>query len=196
VRKEIEKLLYELNVPRETFFKLEEYVSLLVKWNKTINLISKNDIQDIWTKHIMICAEIIRYIKDKNITLVDLGSGSGLPGIILSILGVRKTILIESNTKKAAFLLQATRISNFSVEIINDRIQRQQIQCDIVTSRALASINTLLEYRKYVKFKKFMLLIKGLNPHLEIPTTSKFSFQVFPSKYNSSSNIVIISPSI
>lgn len=187
-----QKLLQDLNVSRETISKLEEYVHLLIKWNQTINLVSKNDIDDIWSKHIILCAELIKYIDDKLVTLVDLGSGSGLPGIVLSILGLQNVTLIESNSKKSAFLLQASKISNFPVRIINDRIEKQKIQCDIITSRAFASTKQLLECTKYVKFKKFMLLLKGPEVASEIPHTKDFSFQIEQSRYNSLSNIVLV----
>jgi len=187
-----QKLSQDLNVSRETILKLEEYVELLIKWNQKINLISKNDIPDIWNKHIILCAEVIKYIDNKDIKLVDLGSGGGFPGIILSILGMPNVTLIESNSKKTAFLLQASKISNFSVRIINDRIEKQQIECDIITSRAFASINQLLECTKYVRFKKFMLLLKGPEVAKEIPNTKDFSFQIKQSRYNPLSNIVLV----
>jgi len=187
-----QKLSQDLNVSRETILKLEEYVELLIKWNQKINLISKNDIPDIWNKHIILCAEVIKYIDNKDIKLVDLGSRGGFPGIILSILGMPNVTLIESNSKKTAFLLQASKISNFSVRIINDRIEKQQIECDIITSRAFASINQLLECTKYVRFKKFMLLLKGPEVAKEIPNTKDFSFQIKQSRYNPLSNIVLV----
>lgn len=187
-----QKLSQDLNVSRETISKLEKYVGLLTKWNQKINLVSKNDISDIWSKHIILCAELIKYIDDKFITLVDLGSGSGLPGIILSILGVQNVILVESNSRKAAFLLQASKISNFPVRIINDRIEEQKIECDIITSRAFASIAHILEYERCVKFTKFMLLLKGPEVASEIPSTRDFNFQIEQSSYNPLSNIVLV----
>jgi len=63
-----QKLSQDLNVSRETILKLEEYVELLIKWNQKINLISKNDIPDIWNKHIILCAEVIKYIDNKDIS--------------------------------------------------------------------------------------------------------------------------------
>jgi len=187
-----QKLSQDLNVSRETISKLEEYIALLIKWNEKINLISKNDISDIWNKHIILCAELIKYINNQDVILVDLGSGAGFPGIILSILGMQNVTLIESNSKKTAFLLQASKISNFPVRIINDRIEKQQIECDIITSRAFASINQLLECAKYVRFKKFMLLLKGPEVANEIPNAKDFSFQIEQSRYNPLSRIVLV----
>jgi 16S rRNA (guanine527-N7)-methyltransferase len=193
----IQKLLEDLNVPRETFSKLEEYVFLLEKWNKSINLVSAGDIENIWQKHILICAELMDYISDPDIKVIDLGSGSGLPGMVLSIMGVRQVVLIESNAKKASFLLQASKISDNIVQVISDRIENQQLDCDIIVSRALASTEKLLSFTRHVDFKDAMLLIKGPEVEKEIPLEKspflhKFSFNISASKYNKSSNIVVV----
>ncbi len=193
----IQKLLEDLNVPRETFLKLEEYVFLLEKWNKSINLVSAGDIENIWQKHILICAELMDYISDPDIKVIDLGSGSGLPGMVLSIMGVRQVVLIESNAKKASFLLQASKISDNIVQVISDRIENQQLDCDIIVSRALASTEKLLSFTRHVDFKDAMLLIKGPEVEKEIPLEKnpflhKFSFNISASKYNKSSNIVVV----
>jgi 16S rRNA (guanine527-N7)-methyltransferase len=199
---QIQKLLEELKVSRETFLKLEEYVVLLKKWNKSINLVSANDVDNIWEKHILICAELIKYISDLDIKVIDLGSGSGLPGIVLSIMGVKQIVLIEANTKKASFLLQASKISDNFVEVINDRIENQQLNCDIIVARALASMEKLLDFTKYINFTDSMLLIKGLEPEKEmyskeicpqkISFLNKFSFDISTSQYNKNSSIVIV----
>jgi 16S rRNA (guanine527-N7)-methyltransferase len=193
----LEEKLYEyfskeLNVSRETFIKLQEYVNLLIKWNNSINLISNNDIEDIWTKHILISAELIKYIPNRDIKIVDLGSGSGVPGIILSIMGVKEVVLIEANAKKASFLLQAAQISNGVVKVVNDRIENQQISCDIITSRALASVEKLLEFTKYVDFTDSMILIKGAKVSEEIKLSKNFKFDILDSNYNQNSSVVLV----
>jgi 16S rRNA (guanine527-N7)-methyltransferase len=194
VEQRLEKIFEELNVPRETFLKLQDYVALLLKWNRAINLVSANDIDSIWEKHILISAELIKYIENKNIKIVDLGSGSGIPGIVLSIMGIQHMVLVESCAKKASFLLQASQISNNKVEIINGRIEDQNISCDIITSRALASVDKLIDFTKYVNFHDSMLLIKGSNVMEEIDSLKmrNFSFNVISSLYIQGSNIVQI----
>jgi 16S rRNA (guanine527-N7)-methyltransferase len=188
----LEKAFEELGVSHATFLKLQEYVALLQKWNKSINLVSNNDIEDIWEKHILISAELIKYIPNKDITLVDLGSGSGIPGIILSIMGIKEVVLIEANAKKASFLLQASQISDFAVRVINQRIEDQKIICDVITSRALASIDKLLDFTKFIEFSKFMLLIKGNNAEQEINFSKNFKFDILNSSYSQSSSIVLV----
>jgi 16S rRNA (guanine527-N7)-methyltransferase len=188
----VEDFLSDLNVPRETFLRLESYVALLLKWNKAINLISANETDLIWQKHIIICAELMQYIENKNVKIVDLGSGGGLPSVVLSIMGINHVVAVESNSKKAAFLLQAAQLSNHKFEVINQRIEKVQLDCDIITSRALASVTQLLEFTQYVNFTHSMLLIKGADVKSEINVSKQFNFAIVDSKYSSQSSIVIV----
>lgn len=184
-----------LNVSRETFLMLDAYVNLILKWNAKMNLTASYDAEQIWIKHILVSAELILFIMDKDIKLIDLGSGAGMPGIVLSIMGVKEVILIESNAKKAAFLLQAAQISKFKIKIINDRIQNHQLNCDIITSRALASVDKLLDFSKYVNFTDRILLIKGSSVKSEISFSKKFIFDILDSRFNQNTSIVSIKKS-
>ena len=110
-------------VPHETFEKLSAYVDLLLKWNSKINLISKNTVDEVWIRHILDSAQIIKYIEDKSYRVLDVGSGAGLPGIILSILGVENITLVDSDQRKCSFLLEAARLLNLKLKVINDRVE-------------------------------------------------------------------------
>ena len=182
----------EFGVSRETFAKLQEYVNLIIKWNKAINLISSNDIEDIWQKHILISAELMLHIPNKDIRIVDLGSGSGIPGMVLSIMGIKEMVLVESNNKKAAFLLQAAQISDFQVRVVNERIEKQQLECDIITSRALASTDKLISFTKYVHFNDSMILIKGVDIEDETNGLDGYELESISSRYSESTTIVKI----
>ena len=181
-----------LNVPRETFDKLQAYVNLIVKWNKSINLISASDLDNIWEKHILLCAELMQYIPNIKAKVVDLGSGGGLPGIVLSIMGLQDITLIEANSKKASFLLQAGQLSDNTVNVVNDRIENLRLCCDIVTSRALASIDKLIAMNKYIAFNDKMILMKGPKIDKELSFHPKLNFAIINSRHNTNSNIVII----
>ncbi len=96
------------NVSRETFLKLEQFINLLLKWNKAINLISKShDMpEDIWNRHILDSAQLAQYIPQDAKTITDFGSGGGFPGLILAILADWQVHLIESDGRKCAFLAE------------------------------------------------------------------------------------------
>ncbi|WP_316354617.1 16S rRNA (guanine(527)-N(7))-methyltransferase RsmG [Candidatus Trichorickettsia mobilis] len=160
--KNIDDLLLGIsNVSRETLTALEDYIQLVSEWNKSINLLSRNTTDELLKRHIVDCLQIMNFIKDRNIHVVDVGSGAGLPGVILSIAGINMVTLVEANSKKAAFLLQAAQISSNKIEIINARIEDINIECDVVTGRALADLNMIFSYVEHLAVKDKYLLLKG-----------------------------------
>lgn len=156
-----------LDVSREIILKLTEYKDLVLKWNKTINLISPYTEDNIWERHILDSLQLIKFIEDKNIHLVDLGSGAGFPGVVLSIAGVKKVTLIESDTRKVAFLLQACSFSSNKIEILNQRVENVCMKCDVVTSRGFAELSHTLQYSKNIQTKKYLFL-KGQSYEQEL----------------------------
>jgi len=134
-----------LGVSRETLARLQAYADLLKTWNQRINLVSAASLADVWQRHILDSGQLIEHIDPSQRVLVDLGSGAGLPGLILGILGVPDVHLIESDQRKAAFLREAARVSNTSVSIHPTRIESvTPFPADIVTARALAPLSDLL----------------------------------------------------
>ncbi len=127
--------------------RLKAYVALLVKWNAKINLVAASTLADVWRRHILDSAQLFPLLPAGTETLIDLGSGAGLPGLILAILGVPKVHLVESDGRKAAFLREAARITSTPIEIHAVRIEAvPPIAADILTARALAPLPALLEY--------------------------------------------------
>jgi 16S rRNA (guanine527-N7)-methyltransferase len=134
------------NVSRETLDRLILYVDLLTAWNGRINLIGRSTVGDVWRRHILDSAQIYPHLPQHTQVLIDLGSGAGLPGLILSILGVPKVHLVESDARKAIFLREAARVTNAAVNIHATRIEVvKPIIADVVTARALAPILELLK---------------------------------------------------
>ena len=96
-----------LRVPRETLDRLQAYLDLLARWQRRINLVGSATLADPWRRHVVDSGQLWRFWPDEARTLVDLGSGAGLPGLILAVLGVPTTHLVESDRRKAAFLREA-----------------------------------------------------------------------------------------
>jgi hypothetical protein len=94
----------QTGVSRETLARLETYVELLTSWNRRINLVGPNTIGDIWRRHILDSAQLFPLIPPAARRLVDFGSGAGLPGLILAIMGVPEVYLVESDQRKIAFM--------------------------------------------------------------------------------------------
>lgn len=163
-----------MNVSRGTEEKLKKYVDLLLKWNKTINLISSNSVDHIWSRHINDAVQLMKYIKELDTQVVDIGAGAGLPGVVLSILGVKKVTLVESDERKCAFLRQVSKVSSGEILILNDRVEKlDNIGCDIITARGFAGVASILELTKKIEVRDRYILLKGKSFEEEIVEARK-----------------------
>ncbi len=137
-----------LNVSRETHERLIAYCHQIEKWNKTINLVSKSSVDQIWQRHLLDSAQIHRFGAPVGLWL-DIGSGGGLPGIVMSILGA-DVILVESDQRKCTFLRETARVLGLDLRVTNDRVETiSPMGAKTLSARALAPLTTLLEYAKY-----------------------------------------------
>lgn len=149
------------DVSRETIGRLETYADLLKQWQRTINLVAPKTLDDVWHRHFADSAQLYRLIPEHARELVDLGSGAGFPGLVLAIIGAERSSssdrsdalrvrLVESDTRKAAFLRDVTRRTGIAVDIMSTRIESitnsaSLASVDVITSRALAPLPRLLE---------------------------------------------------
>lgn len=175
-----------INVPRETLSTLTEFVSLLQKWQKSINLVSANT-QEIWQRHIEDSYQLVRHLPERHSKVIDLGSGGGLPAIVMAITAPQHHYtLIESDRKKAIFLMEASRILGLkNIEVENKRVEQTEVRGDIITSRALADLQHLIELSTpLMKIDAFCLFLKGANWDMEVSNAKKewsFQLEAFPS---------------
>jgi 16S rRNA (guanine527-N7)-methyltransferase len=133
------------DVPRETRERLAAYVALLLHWQRTINLISPRDTEQIWTRHIADSLQLLPLIPPGMDRAIDLGSGAGLPGLVLAIATGLRFDLVEADHRKAAFLREAARVTGASATIHAIRIEAASLApAHLVTARALAPLGTLL----------------------------------------------------
>lgn len=179
------------DVSRETYERLNAYKELLIRWNAKINLVAPSTIQHIWQRHIEDCLQIARLAKPERGVWADLGSGGGLPGIVVAVAVADMPItftLVESDKRKAAFLRTAIRnLALKNVSIINDRIESvSPLNADIVSARALAPLPKLLSYVKpHLAPTGRAWLMKGARWEDEISNAKRiwaFNYQAFPSK--------------
>lgn len=139
------------------------YVALLERWNARINLVGRATIGDVWRRHIMDSAQLYSLIPARARILVDLGSGAGLPGLVLAILGVPEVHLLESDQRKAAFLREALRVTGTQAQLHAQRIEAiRAFPADIVTARALAPLAELLDLAQpFIAPSTVCLFLKG-----------------------------------
>ena len=134
-----------LDVSRETLARLEAYVDLLRRWQRRRNLIGRGTEPDIWRRHILDCGQLAAHLPAGTGRIVDLGSGAGLPGIVLAVLTGAETVLVESDAAKAAFLAEAVRLTGAPCEIRRARIEAlEPWPVDAIAARALAPLPRLL----------------------------------------------------
>ncbi len=186
------------NVSRETLSVLSNYVALLLKWNSKINLIGPATETDVWSRHIEDSLQLVDLIPESATSLVDLGSGGGLPGLVIAIARPNlATTLVEQDQRKAAFLKEAKSLlglSNVTVEAKD--IATVKGQFDVVTARALSSLTNLLAFANpLMSIGSTCLFPKGANHKAELEeaaTDWRFEHHLTPSKTNGESSIVTI----
>ena len=162
--------LEPLNVSRETFPDLEEFRQIIIQKNRSINLISKQSEQVSKERHIIDSAQIIDFI-DLNLPIcTDIGSGSGLPGIVLAIIMKHKKSemkfkLYEKSYHKSNFLKEVSNKFNLNVEVLQkDIFEQKNLRSDIIVARAFKPLPIILNliYGNF-KFFKEVILFLGKN---------------------------------
>lgn len=150
---------------------LDRYLVELLKWNQHFNLLGISKVQGIKSKHILDSLAVSPYLSGK--TILDVGTGAGLPGIPLAIANPNKHfVLLDSNGKKTRFLFQVKvtlGLSNVTVE--NCRIENYQSkrQIDIVLSRAFASLGDMIDLSQHLLGEQGLwLAMKGRYPEQEL----------------------------
>lgn len=142
-------MLAPYDVSRETLERLKDFVALVERWNPAINLVAKSTLADIWRRHVLDSAQIFPLAPAGVPTWLDLGSGSGFPGIVLAILAAERSpetrfILVESDQRKATFLRTACRSLDLTAEVRASRVEAlAPVRADVISARALAPLDRL-----------------------------------------------------
>ena len=165
---QIDILCRKYLVSRETITSLKEYEKTLIKGNISLNLIGKSTIEQIWNRHILDSFQVIDFIDKNDKTLIDVGSGAGLPGIILGIAAKNKKIplkihLIDKSKKKTNFLKETVKKLNLNINVICKNIfeDEREIVSDVFIARAFKPLPTILKliHNKGIKYKKFFVFL-------------------------------------
>ena len=168
-------------VSRETIISLKKYEDILIKANKSLNLIGNSTIKDIWTRHFLDSAQVIDFIDKNDKTLIDLGSGAGFPGLILAITSKDRKIplkikLIEKSPKKTKFLKDLINKLHIDVEVTNQNILKdsKKLSADVFVARAFKPLKITLEliHNKAENWKKFFIFL-GKTGKYELLQASK-----------------------
>lgn len=170
-----EAFIANYKVSRETLTRLELYEELIKKWNPAINLVSKGSLGFLWQRHFHDSAQIFKFKAKTPCNWADFGSGGGFPGIILAILAIDSSAdshftLVESDVRKSTFLRTVIRDLGLNATVITNRIEKiKPLNADIITARALASLDKLLEYAvQHLNEDGVAIFLKGERYRLEL----------------------------
>ena len=162
-------LLKDQNVSRETFVDFESFIIMLQKRNEEINIISKETakIEVIRERHIVDSAQIIEFVDLNSDIITDIGSGGGMPGIIISIMiknlkNSTKVKLYEKSHHKSAFLRKVSRDLKLNTEIIQENIfEAQNLETGTIMARAFKPLPVVLDlvYKNFSSYKNLILFM-------------------------------------
>ena len=191
------KIEKQLNLDKKTVIKnynlnkrqidlIDIYISKLKKSNEIHNLVGPSTIDVAWDRHINDSLQLSKFILKKNASIIDLGTGAGLPGIILNIFGYTNVLLIDSKMKKINFIKEFALENKMEIKSICTRVEKIKNQkFDFVICRAFAPLTKLLDYSLlFTKKNTSLLFLKGRNVKKEIEDakqTFNFKYELFSS---------------
>jgi 16S rRNA (guanine527-N7)-methyltransferase len=175
--------------------RLAVYAELIARWSPRINLVAPGDLPRLWDRHIADAAQLLPLIPPGTRTLADLGSGAGLPGLVLAILTGLPTHLVERDRRKAAFLREAARAAAASATVhAADAASLTPLNADVVTARALAPLPELLPLvARHLAPGGAALLPKGATAEAELTATPPLwtmRVERFPSRTDPAATIL------
>ena len=174
------------DVPRETRLRLEGYADLLRRWQARINLVSQKSLNDLWRRHFGDSLQLARYMPQTD-RAVDLGSGGGFPGLVLAIATGVCFDLVESDQRKAAFLVEAARLTGAPVRVHAMRAENVDIPpVPLVTARGFLPLPELLAHAvERLAPGGVCLLLKGRRVAEEIAAASASGWQMRAETFDS-----------
>jgi 16S rRNA (guanine527-N7)-methyltransferase len=159
----------------DTVDRLTMFLDLLRKWSSRLNLVSANSLEDPWRRHMLDSAQLVPLLPAGPVVVADLGSGAGFPGVVLAIMSPARVHLIESDSRKCAFLAEVLRVCAASATIHNERIESlPPLGADVVTARGCAPFRILLEYTaRHLGRGGYGLFLKGKTAEDELTAVAK-----------------------
>jgi len=193
-------LLNKLNFTQDALYKLDAFSKEVIEYNKKFNLISKSTVENIWDRHILDSAQLVKFIEFKDgSNLSDLGSGAGFPGIVLAIFNRNPKFhvkLYEKSRVKSKFLVLLCKKLNIRADVYGDNYNLHEINSNYVVSRAFKKLEEHIQIsREIIKVNHKLIILKGKSAEEEIKKLNKnlnYSYSLEKSITDSKSKILII----
>jgi 16S rRNA (guanine527-N7)-methyltransferase len=188
----------KLHFPPKSIEKLQIFINALFSANKKHNFISKSTEVDIWHRHILDSAQLVKFIDFSRGSLSDLGSGAGFPGLVLAIFNENKDFhvkLFEKSSVKRAFLKEISNKLSIKVEI-KGNIYEEIVDADYIVSRAFKKLEVIIQVsREIIKKNHKIIVLKGQNAQEDLKKAlkkEKYDYKLEDSITNNKSKIVIV----
>jgi 16S rRNA (guanine527-N7)-methyltransferase len=184
----------DYGVSRETLERLAIYETLLRERGKTLSLVGRSTLDDVWHRHFLDSAQLWPLLKP-DAPLLDMGTGAGFPGMVLAIMGARNIHLSDNNQLKAAFLSEVAAATGTTVTIHNCKVEAlPALEIDVATARALTDLGRLLALGERFFLKGAVgLFLKGAKANEEVAEARRhwqFSTEIIPSRTSDQSSIL------
>ena len=193
----IKSLQSDLKFNDSSIKKLKIFVKSVIDVNKEHNFISKSTEGDIWHRHVLDSAQLVKFISFKQGSLADLGSGAGFPGIVLAIFNVNLDFhvkLYEKSAVKSAFLKKIVKELDLNAKILGN-IYKDNIDSDYIVCRAFKKLDRIIQVSREIAKKSHRLIVlKGQNAQEEINNAlkkKKYPYKLENSMTNDKSKILI-----
>ena len=188
----------DLNFTDQSIVKLKKFTNLVLKENKNYNLIAKSTEEQIWVRHILDSAQLVKFIDFKLKSLADIGTGAGFPGLIIEIFNNNKAFhvkLYEKSPVKRKFLISVIKDLDLNAEVLGD-VRDEVLDSDIVICRAFKKLDQVIQVSREIAKKPHKLMIlKGQNAQKEIENsfkTKKYPYKLEQSMTNKDSKIILM----
>jgi 16S rRNA (guanine527-N7)-methyltransferase len=158
-------------VSRETFDQVGTFVEMLIAESARQNLISVSTHDHIWERHVVDSAQLVALLPRETRSIADVGSGAGLPGVIVALLTGAPTTLIEPRRLRAEFLMRVVEVLGLrnTVVVAAAKVEKVDGQFDVITARAVAALDALLRLTRHLSHESTVwVLPKGRNAKSEL----------------------------
>ena len=158
-----EEIIALFSLSQSHVLKLEKFLFEINSYNSITNIVGKSTMLNPWNRHILDSLQISYFIKNKKSNIIDMGTGAGIPGIILSIIDYKNISLIDSNIKKIKFLKHVLPILKIQPKIYHHRVESlKNKKYDFLISRALSNLDKLFFYsQNFLKNETVLIFLKG-----------------------------------
>ena len=187
-----------LNFNDHSIEKLKEFTNLVLKENKNYNLISRSTENQIWSRHILDSAQLVKFINFNLSSLADLGTGAGFPGLVVEVFNENKAFhvkLYEKSPVKRRFLTDVIKKLSLNAQVLGD-VRDEVLDSDIIICRAFKKLDQVIQVSREIAKKPHKLIIlKGQNAQEEINKSlkiRKFSYKLENSITNKKSKIILM----